>query len=322
MDRRKAVALLAYLALEGGPQTRDFLSALFWPDFDQSKAFANLRHTLWELQQTIGEGLLINERESIGFDPNADLSVDVQQFEDLLSKSFSQEKLTNRVSYLSDAVKLYRNHFLSGFSLKDAPEFNEWAFAQSEELRRRLSQALITLSEAHRSLGQAEQAIPYARRLITLDPLNESFHRQLMQVYMQAGQHSAALKQYQACEQILRKELGMDPQPETRDLYKKIRKREIKPLQVEKQEEKSEPPHNLPLPLSSFIGREKEQDEIIDLLAKKRHVTLLGAGGIGKTRLSLQVGRQLLNSYPNGVWFIALDSLSDPALITQTVVCV
>ena len=88
------------------------------------------------------------------------------------------------------------------------------------------------LSDDHCALGQADQAIPYARRLITLDPLNEFSHRQLMQVYIQAGQHSAALKQYQACEQILRKELGIDPQPETRDLYKKIRKREIKPVQV------------------------------------------------------------------------------------------
>src|SRR5215207_3257270 len=80
-DRRKAVALLAYLAVNGSRQTRDSLSALLWPDYDQSKAFTNLRHTLWEVQQAIGDGWLMADRETIGIDPNADVSLDVRQFE-------------------------------------------------------------------------------------------------------------------------------------------------------------------------------------------------------------------------------------------------
>ena len=72
-DRRKAVALLAYLAVEAGKQTRDSLSALLWPDFDQSKAFANLRHTLWEVQQSIGEGWILADRETIGLSEDADM---------------------------------------------------------------------------------------------------------------------------------------------------------------------------------------------------------------------------------------------------------
>jgi DNA-binding SARP family transcriptional activator len=151
--------------------------------------------------------------------------LDTNQFEFLLaqSRTHAQREIPLRITLLTDSVKRYRNHFLTGFSLKDAPNFNEWAFAKAEELRHQLSTALVMLSNDHCALGQAEQAIPYARRLITLDPLNESSHRQMMQVYIQAGQHSAALKQYQACEELLRRELGVDPQPETRDLYKKIR---------------------------------------------------------------------------------------------------
>src|SRR5688572_25188165 len=80
-DRRKAVALLAYLAVNGGKQTRDSLSALLWPDYDQSKAFTNLRHTLWETQQAIGEGWIIADRETVGLDTEVDISVDVHQFE-------------------------------------------------------------------------------------------------------------------------------------------------------------------------------------------------------------------------------------------------
>jgi predicted ATPase len=140
-----------------------------------------------------------------------------------------------------------------------------------------------------------------------------------MQVYIQAGQHSAALKQYQACEEILRRELGIDPQAETRELYKKIRRREIKPVQVEKQKEKRAPQHNIPFQLSNFIGREKEQKTIAKLLSSHRLVTLIGEGGIGKTRLSLKVGEGLLDQFPHGVWFVELASLNDPALVSQTV---
>jgi predicted ATPase/DNA-binding SARP family transcriptional activator len=326
-DRRKAIALLAYLAVNdigSAPQrySRESLSALLWPDYDQAKAFSNLRRTIWEVHQAIGESWLIAERESVHLNPEVEIDLDIAHFRALISESHKQPDLSLRIPLLVDAVTLYRNHFLTGFSLKDAYPFNEWAYAESEELRHQLVDILTTLSEDYCGLGQADKAIPYGRRLVSLEPLNESAHRRLMEVYLQAGQHSAALKQYQTCEQILRKELNLDPQPETRALYKKIRKGEIKPTQVEKQIEPIKPKHNLPLQISTFIGREKEQDEIIKLLERNRLVTIAGVGGIGKTRLSLQVGQRLLSYYPEGVWFISFDSLSDPALVPQTVATV
>ena len=326
-DRRKAVALLAYLAVNDVEHqrqrySRESLSTLFWPDYDQSKAFSNLRRVIWEVHQAIGESWLIADRESVQLNPEAEIDLDLARFKDLLSRSRPQNDAALRISLLTDAVSLYRNHFLTGFSLKDAPNFNEWAFIESEELKHELADALTMLVESHRALKQAESAIPPARRLIALDPLNESAHRQLMEVYIQAGQHSAALKQYQTCEQILRKELDLDPQPETRALYKKIRKGDVKPVEVKEQTGTVTPEHNLPAQLSMFIGRDKEQDEIIHLIAKNRLVTLAGVGGIGKTRLALQVGERLLNDYRNGVWFVALESLSDPAMVPQTVASV
>lgn len=322
LERRKALALLAYLAIERGIHPRESLSALLWPDFSQPNAFKNLRQTLWEVQRILGEGWLIADREQIGLADEADLWLDVAEFRSLLKQSHTQNDVALRISLLSDAVKLYRNHFLTGFSLKDSSAFNEWTFAESEELRRQLADALTILSEDYCGLGQADKAIPYARRLVSLDALNESSHRQLMEVYLQAGQHSAALKQYQTCEQILRKELDLDPQPETRALYKKIRKGEIKPVENTEQIATITPKHNLPAQLTAFIGRETEQEEIIKLLAKNRLVTLAGVGGIGKTRLSLQMGHKLLNEYPDGIWFVALDSLTDPALLPQTIALV
>ncbi len=233
-----------------------------------------------------------------------------------------QVDISLRAALLADSAKLYRNHFLTGFSLKDAPPFNDWAFTCSEDLRHKLSEALGALAEDYCTLGQASQAIPYARRLVSLDPLDEAAHRRLMEVYLQAGQNNAALKQYQACEQILRKELNLDPQPETRELYKKIRKGELKPVPRQKPTEDVSPQHNLPLQLSSFIGREKEQEAITKLIAGNRLVTLVGTGGIGKTSLALQMGHKLLKDYPDGVWFSALDSLSDPELVPQTVAAI
>jgi predicted ATPase/DNA-binding SARP family transcriptional activator len=326
VDRRKTLALLAYLAVNRGGHTRDFLSGMLWPGYDQERAFSNLRHILWETQQSIGEGWMLANRETVGFiaagvdrGSGRNIWLDVAQFETLAAEWRAQTDISLRIPLLMDSVKLYRNHFLTGFSLKDSPHFNEWAFTVAEDLRHQFAGALSMLAGDHCSLGQAETAIPYAKRLVALDPLNEASHRQLMQVYVQAGQNTAAMKQFHTCEQTLRKELGVDPQPETRALYKQIRKGEIKPIQPVKQKEIGAPGHNIPFQISKFIGREEELDAIADLIADHRLVTLVGTGGIGKTRLALKTGEQLLNKYANGVWFVELASLSDPVLVPQAV---
>ena len=321
-QRRKSLALLTYLAVEQGEHLRDTLSALLWPDHEQSKAFANLRQALWEIQKNIGEDWLNTSNDTIGLKEDANISLDVAHFKELFENSQSQSDVSLRVSHLVDTVSIYRNHFLTGFSLKDSHPFNDWAYAESEELKRKFAEALTLLTESYCALDQAKSAIPYGRRLVSLDPLNESTHRQLMEVYIQAGQQSAALKQYQTLEQTLRKELNLDPQPEIRELYKKILKGEAKPAPIEMQQKITPPQHNLPHQLSSFIGREKEQSDVTKLIAKNRLVTLVGTGGIGKTSLSLQIGHKLLNEYPDGIWFIGLDSLSDPDLIPQSVASV
>ena len=125
IDRRKTLALLAYLAVNGGQHTRDYLSALLFPDYDQSKAFTNLRHTLWETQQAIGDGWVIADRESVRLVADEDHSsaatemertiwLDVIHFESLIKESHTQKDISLRISLLTHSVKLYRNHFLTG----------------------------------------------------------------------------------------------------------------------------------------------------------------------------------------------------------------
>src|SRR5919106_1875886 len=151
-DRRKAVALLTYLALNHGEHTREFLSGLLWPDYNQAKAYSNLRRTIWEIHQAVGEDWLLADRETESLE-NDKIDLDVAQFQDLLSRARHQSDITLRIPLLSDAVKLYRNHFLTGFSIKDAFPFNEWTYDESEELRRQLAEALTTLSKDYCALG-------------------------------------------------------------------------------------------------------------------------------------------------------------------------
>jgi predicted ATPase/DNA-binding SARP family transcriptional activator len=327
VNRRSIVALLAYLAVnvEGKisqKHTREYLSAMLWPDYDQAKAYTNLRHTVWEIQRLFGPGWLNTSRDIISLNIKTDIWVDVHQFEALWLQSRTQSDVLSRISLLTEAVKLYRNHFLTGFSLREGTTFNEWSFAKSIDIQNKLVEVLTTLCEDYCVLGQANKAISFAQQLITLDPLNESSHRRLMEIYLHTDQHNAALKQYQTLERTLRKEFNLDPQPETRQLYKNILKRDLKPLQVEKEPVIITPKHNLPAQLSTFIGRESEKAEIAHLLGTNRLVTLVGVGGIGKTSLALQVGQNTLKDYPDGIWFISLDSLSDPALVPQTVAAV
>jgi len=203
IDRRSGLALLAYLAVEGGQRSRqsfsrESLSGLLWPDTDQAKAYSNLRHTLWELHRGLGQGWITADRSSVGLNSEADIDLDVVHFERLVAPSRQQPDISRRVALLSEAASLYRNHFLTGFSLREASEFNEWAYSQAESYRGQILDVLRMLVEDTYALGQAEAAIPHARRLVAFDPLNEAAHRLLMQVYLQAGQHSAALLQYQS----------------------------------------------------------------------------------------------------------------------------
>jgi predicted ATPase/DNA-binding SARP family transcriptional activator len=319
-SRRAVVALLAYLAVSeiDHPQqrhTRESLSALLWSDYDQSKALTNLRHTLWEVTQSLGDGWILADHETLSLNPAADLTLDVKEFQSLWMEASQESEPGPRISMLVAAIRLYRGDFLAGFSLKNAAGFNEWIVLKSEELRGRMTAALHLLVEDYAASGEAEAAIPHAQRLISMAPLNEAAHRQLMQLYALTDQQPAAIQQYQTLEKLLRQELNLDPQPETRELYRKLRKREIKPVEPET----SAPKHNLPVQLTTFVGHEKERDEIAGLLAQNRLVTLMGTGGIGKTRLALQTGRSLLDDYPDGVWFVPLESLVDEKMLVPTV---
>lgn len=326
-SRRAVVALIAYLAVTeveypGQRHARESLASLFWTDYDLAKGLANLRHTLWEVSQFMGEGWIVTEHETISLSPHANFTLDIAQFHSSLRQAAQQTDPTLRIPYLVEAAKQYRDDFLHGFSLKDGSSFNDWVLNKAAALRHEFASLLEMLVEDLSTLQQPQTAIPYAQRLIELDSLNEAAQRRLMQLYALTDQQAAAIQQYRALEKLLRKELNVDPQLETYNLYKKIRKGEFKAASTARKVSGLEHTglrHNLPAHLTSFIGREKERDEISRLLSQNRLVTLIGAGGIGKTRLAMQTGHSLLNDYPDGVWLIPLESLTDEDLVAPTV---
>ncbi len=310
-DRRKAVALLAYLAVTGHRHSREALAALFWPEADQSRALAYLRRTLWEINNMVGATWLEIDRSGVGLATGAALRFDVAEFQQLTAVSAPLDELTQ-------AAALYRDDFLAGFTLRDAPEFDQWQYYQADRLRQTLALTLEKLAEGLANQGEWETAVSHAQRRLSLDPLHEPAHRQLMQLYAQMGQKAAALRQYESCAAILAAELAVDPEPETTALYERIRRGEVgqglAPAESipAKAPDRATAVGNLPTPATPFVGRQPELAELAAFLENPevRLLSLVGPGGSGKTRLALEVARQQQPVFQDGVYFVPLAPLN------------
>ena len=202
IKRRKAVALLVYVAVEGRSQSREFLSGLFWPEFDQSRAYAYLRRTLWEIQHVLGEGWLEISREWVGIPSSTNFQTDVNQLHALLQAVNdhdhpSAESCDHCIDRLETAIRLYRGDFLSGFSLSACPQFDDWQFLQSEIFRRTYQDGLQNLVNTLEQRGKINEAIPYAQRWLAIDNLDERAHRKLMTLFAKNEQKNAALRQFE-----------------------------------------------------------------------------------------------------------------------------
>ena len=232
--RRKALALLAYVALTAQPHSREALAALFWPELDHTRALANLRRNLSRLKSSAGEELFRAERHEVALDPALALWIDAAEFRQLLDAvaehgHFPAEPCEDCLQWLTRAVALYEGNFMAGFSLPDCPEFDSWQFFEGDSLRLALADALQQLIHWHKAQREFDDTVAYGRRWLALDPLHEAAHRQLMVLYAHAGQHAAALRQYEECARLLDEELGVAPEVETRELYEAIRKRRFPP---------------------------------------------------------------------------------------------
>jgi len=299
VDTRKALALVAYLAVTRQPQTRDALAGLLWPEYGQSRARAALRRTLSALQHARSDGWLVADRESVGLVEGDLLWVDLREFRNKLAQRRAHghpegEVCPECLPLLGDAVDLYRGDFMAGFGLRDSVEFDDWQLYQTEELRGELAGALDRLARGHGALAEWEPAIAHARRRLALDPLHEPAHATLMRLYALSGQRAAALRQYRECVRLLQAELGVPPLEETTALYRSITEEGAPPfsegLSASSTREEDRVPRAAPPPESPLVGRAEEWEALHRAYAATkdggRVAVLEGAAGIGKTRLA------------------------------------
>ncbi len=296
----KVAALLAFLAVERRPHSRETLAALLWGGLPDVDARNNLRQTLTNLRKLVGPYLLI-DRETVAFRPVETCVVDVEAFIACLQGGEKQAAET-RVERWQAATEWYVGDFLAGFVVRDAPEYEEWLLAQRARYRELAMHSLHALTELLTAQGEYARAVESAARLLALDPWREEAHRQLMRLKARTGQRSAAIAQYELCRQVLEQELGVEPSAETTTLYERLKSAQRGPR------------HNLPGSLTGFVGRESEVERLRRRLTDPacRLVTLTGPGGVGKTRLALQVAEALAETFINGVWFAPL-SVAGPA---------
>ena len=178
---------------------------------------------------------------------------------------------------------MYRGDFLAQLSSVDSAPFEEWLVVKREALHQRAVEALAHLAHYHERWGDAARARQLLTRQIELEPWDETAHAHLMRLLAQAGQRSAALAQYEICRRVLVEQFGVKPTaPTTQKLYEQIRDG-LEPAAVSVTRSL-----DLPIAATRLIGRDAELIDLTDLLADpaRRLITLVGPGGIGKTRLA------------------------------------
>lgn len=304
VNTRKAIALSAYLAVTNRGHNRDTLIALLWPTLDQQRGRAALRTTLSVLKKALGGVGLIVENERISLDLSV-LTCDVAEFTTRLAGN------TPGHTQLDEAAALYHDDFMAGFSLTDSTPFDDWQQAQTDHFRRQLGRALQQLTQDNADID-VETAVKHAQRWTTVDPLHEPAHHRLMQLYAASGQRSAALRQYQMLHRLLAKDLGVAPAATTTALYVSLRDAgqafPAKPATITS---------TAPLPGTLLVGREVELAQIRERLADPacRLLTLVGPGGIGKTRLALAVTQEYSALFADGCTFVPLSSVGSADLL-------
>ena len=288
-----------------------------------SAARNSLRVALANLRQAVGDDTLSADRQVVQLRLDSS-ALDVASFRELLEASRAHCHDQNNAcsacaARLAQAVVLYRGDFLAGFGLPDADTFEEWVLVRRETLRLQVLDALAALAEHHGRVGDSVALVRDARRQLELEPWHEPAQRQLMRGLAMSGDRDAALAQYARCRQLLADELGVEPEAETRALHEQIRSGQLSPVK----RDAAAPRYNLPAALTPFVGREAELATLGALLAQgnARLLTLVGVGGMGKSRLALELARANLDAYADGVFFVAFAPISDfaalPAAIAQ-----
>ncbi len=302
---RKTLALLIYLAIESGPQPREALATLLWPEASPKRSHASLRNTLDHLQTTLRQAsgqaqtsYLLVTHNTLSLNPGANIDFDLQTVEHAYAQARADRSSrtlpegSTSLPLLQSAAACQRGNFLTGFSLGDAPDFDDWAAIQREVWHRRLGLILDRLSEIQFAHGEFAGASETASRWIVLDALNEIAYRRKMRAHFAAGERGQALETYEACRAILAAELDIEPEPDTVALAERIRLQAtlVHPHVRKIPPQPRQPDTSINFLGNLFAGRNNEYQALLKSYGRAADdqpqlVVLRGEAGIGKTRL-------------------------------------
>ena len=323
---RKVASLIKLLALAPSHRLhRERAMDLMWPDLGLRAASNNLRQTLHVARKTLHPDPQISSHylsvsgEQLLMCPQGRIWVDVDAFEEAANIARGSKV---PAAYRA-ALELYSGELL--------PEdrYEEWAESRREDLRQRFLSLLVELAGLYTERGSEEDlalAVQALQRVLAEESTNEEAHMGLMRLYASSGRSGEALRQYGRLSETLSRALDGEPGASARSLKEEIAagRFQVHPTQAAGPPAEQTPgrraeAHNLPDQRTAFVGRDREMVELKRALAMTQLLTLTGTGGLGKTRLALEVASDLVGAYPDGVWLVELAPLSDGKLVPQAV---
>jgi len=310
ISSRPAQSLFAYLVLNAGTShRREKLAGMLWSDSLEGTARDNLRHALWRIRKALPPKLkpehLLADDLTIAFNASSEYWLDVAVLEKVGETASADELIA--------ALSEYQGELLPGF-------YDEWVILEREHLHSIFEHHMARLMSLLQDEKRWLDILDWGERWIKLRQRPEPAYRALMTAHAAKGDMSKVAATYERCVKAL-KEFGIEPSEQTKELYKNLKSGDVspKPILGIKSPITKEVASNIPMPLTSFVGRQKELNEISKALSASRLLTLTGPGGVGKTRLAIQTANDSIKKFKDGVFWVGLVSLSDENLIPQEI---
>jgi predicted ATPase/DNA-binding SARP family transcriptional activator len=296
--------LLAYLAHAGEWVSRDQLAYLFWPDHSDKAARSNVRKALFNARK-------LSWLEGLEQTPSAlrwDIKTDVKEFQAALNEENFEA-----------ALELYHGPFLQGMELKAEGEFASWLELERQRLHGLFRTAVFNHAGALSARGESREAVKALQHFLEHDAIDEEAVQKLLTLFNDLADVAEGTRVYRMFTSTLERELGLEPNIATQHLFETLQKPQT---QMPRTESVTPSTPVVAAPSSSFIGRTLELQELSDLLAQAdcRLLTLLGPGGVGKTRVALHLTKSMTEKFSDGVQVILLEALNTPELMVSKII--
>ncbi len=305
---RKTMLLLAYLAMNPGKHAREKLAMLFWSETSDEQALKNLRTVLSNIRKNAPDAVRITRRT---VHISESVWIDARHFEEGCDTVFAGNNQS--LDSMMEIVALYTGEFLRDLHIRQADELQDWINNKRDQLHQKYLQLLYHIGEYCLEIGEIYTGVTVARQLVSLNPLWEAAHRQLMIMLARLGQTGEAQLQYERVVSLLDAELGIKPEQETVSLYESIRSGVV-------QDVKATLPR-IVLPDLPYIPPKNDLSALRRMLDRSecRLMTLVGIGGVGKTMLATFTAHERQTVHGEEVVFIPLANVRDVQSLPQMI---